>query len=212
MIDGSGRMIVVSLTLSTALVAIDAEAVVLCKKRSGALSIREACKRKETQVDPATAGVVGPRGAAAPTVRVIDTNGATVGDVTNIFGTLGFNVAGGVVVVAATPNGIRQGAIYAHAMPGCAGPRYVVEFEPYGLTHQAQVEGTVAYHATDPLQEVGVFSEESDTPDPICSNRGGTILPNGFCCEDAAYTGIGSLPSMLDLSRFVPPFHAEAAP
>ncbi len=212
MIDGSGRRLVASLTLSTALVALDADAVVLCKKRSGALSIREACKRKETQVDPATTGAVGPRGTAAPAVRVVDANAVPVGDVTDIFGKVAFDVGGAVVVVGTTPSGFRQRARYAHTMPGCAGPRYVVELEPFGLTHEAQVEGAVAYHATAPLQDVGVSSEESDTSASDCTIFGGTILPNGFCCEDAAYTGMGSPPATLDLSRFVPPFHAEAAP
>src|SRR5690349_10014879 len=44
-----------------------ADAVVLCVKKSGALFLREACKRKETQVDPASFGATGPTGAAGDT-------------------------------------------------------------------------------------------------------------------------------------------------
>jgi hypothetical protein len=39
-----------------------AEAAVLCKKASGALSVRTACKKKETVVDPLALGLRGPKG------------------------------------------------------------------------------------------------------------------------------------------------------
>ena len=41
-------------------------AAVLCQKRSGALSVRETCKKRETPVDPAALGIVGPKGDAGP--------------------------------------------------------------------------------------------------------------------------------------------------
>lgn len=40
-----------------------AGAVVLCKKKSGAAFVRDACKKKETQVSAADLGLVGPAGA-----------------------------------------------------------------------------------------------------------------------------------------------------
>src|SRR5205809_210747 len=47
--------------------ALPARAVVLCQKKSGALFLRGACKRKETQVDPTTFGPTGATGATGPT-------------------------------------------------------------------------------------------------------------------------------------------------
>src|SRR5437879_9781194 len=47
--------------------ALPARAVVLCQKKSGALFLRDACKRKETQVDPASFGATGPTGASGDT-------------------------------------------------------------------------------------------------------------------------------------------------
>ena len=46
--------------------ALPARAVVLCQKRSGALFLRDACKRKETQVGPATFGATGATGPTGP--------------------------------------------------------------------------------------------------------------------------------------------------
>ncbi len=43
-------------------VAATAHASVLCQKRSGALFARDTCKKKETTVDPAALGLVGPKG------------------------------------------------------------------------------------------------------------------------------------------------------
>jgi collagen triple helix repeat protein len=43
-----------------------AEAAVLCQKNSGVLAVREECKNKETQVDPAAVGLQGPPGPPGP--------------------------------------------------------------------------------------------------------------------------------------------------
>ena len=44
----------------------DARAVVICAKRSGALAARTSCKAKETKVDLAALGAIGPQGPAGP--------------------------------------------------------------------------------------------------------------------------------------------------
>ena len=41
-------------------------AAALCQKRSGALFVRDACKKRETIVDPVALGLVGPKGDAGP--------------------------------------------------------------------------------------------------------------------------------------------------
>src|SRR5579885_2038888 len=48
------------------LVAGTAGAAVFCKKRSGAVFVRDACQKKETQIDLASFGAVGPAGPPGP--------------------------------------------------------------------------------------------------------------------------------------------------
>lgn len=45
-------------------IAMPANAAVICQKKSGAMFVREACKKKETPVDLAQFGAVGPTGPA----------------------------------------------------------------------------------------------------------------------------------------------------
>lgn len=58
------RTILVGVLLTLA--ATPGIAAVLCQKRSGALFVRETCKKRETPVDPAALGLVGPKGDAGP--------------------------------------------------------------------------------------------------------------------------------------------------
>src|SRR5438128_8998064 len=46
--------------------ALPARALVVCKKKSGAVFLRDACKKKETAVAPASFGATGPQGPAGP--------------------------------------------------------------------------------------------------------------------------------------------------
>ena len=56
-----GRVIAVAVVLSLVRVA-GAEGAVFCQKKSGAVFIRDACKKKETQVNLGALGAVGPKG------------------------------------------------------------------------------------------------------------------------------------------------------
>src|SRR5438132_1304063 len=60
-------LVAIVTALAVAGVSAPADAVVLCVKKSGALFLRDACKRKETQVDPASSGATGPTGAPGGT-------------------------------------------------------------------------------------------------------------------------------------------------
>ena len=46
--------------------AVPARALVVCKKKSGVVFLRDACKKKETLVDPASFGATGPQGPPGP--------------------------------------------------------------------------------------------------------------------------------------------------
>lgn len=56
---------VLTLALTTALAA-PTSAAVLCKRPNGVITLREACKKKESPVDLAEFGAVGPQGAQGP--------------------------------------------------------------------------------------------------------------------------------------------------
>jgi len=58
-----------ALTLAVAVslvVGAPLHAAVLCAKKKGGLSVRDVCRKKETQVDPAALGLVGPQGPPGP--------------------------------------------------------------------------------------------------------------------------------------------------
>jgi len=53
--------------LGVVAIAAYADAAVLCANPSGSVFLRDACKGKETQLDPVALGLVGPRGPQGPT-------------------------------------------------------------------------------------------------------------------------------------------------
>src|SRR5215471_17072267 len=64
---GGGRMKrrgVVAVLVSWAVGAVTVHAAVFCEKKSGAVVVRDACKKKETAVNLADFGAVGPKGDA----------------------------------------------------------------------------------------------------------------------------------------------------
>ena len=57
-----GKAYVIAAVATGLLVSSGVRADVLCKKKSAVLTVRAACKGKETRVDPAAVGLVGPPG------------------------------------------------------------------------------------------------------------------------------------------------------
>ncbi len=53
---------IVTLCVGSGLVAAGADAALVCQKKSGAMFVRAACKKKETPVDLGTLGALGPKG------------------------------------------------------------------------------------------------------------------------------------------------------
>lgn len=68
---------------ATLLAAFPAHALVLCSTKRGALRVREACRAKETQIDPAALGLQGPKGDPGDPATVARTvlryNGSATG-------------------------------------------------------------------------------------------------------------------------------------
>src|SRR5438094_8215276 len=88
------------LTGAVFVIALQARAAVLCSGQSGLLRLRDACKPRETRVDPVALGLQGPTGPPGPTgaqgdkgvpgppgpgAVVRDANGAFVGTVDDIY-------------------------------------------------------------------------------------------------------------------------------
>lgn len=61
------RKVMLSLVAITLLVGTPARALVLCQKKSGAVFVRETCKRKETALSPDALGLRGPAGPPGAT-------------------------------------------------------------------------------------------------------------------------------------------------
>jgi len=56
------RRIIVAVLVSWAVGAVSVRAAVFCEKKSGAVVVRDACKKKETALDLANFGALGPKG------------------------------------------------------------------------------------------------------------------------------------------------------
>jgi hypothetical protein len=189
-----------------------AHAVVVCKRKSGALVLRDACKKKETAVDASTLGTVGPPGPPAPALRVVDANGRQVGDFTDTGSAVIFAVGELSVSVAVGKDGFTQQLGFFHTTSDCSGDRYISLFDPKNLARFAGVQGTTAYYVSAPVQELTFGSREYLRSAADCAADGGTVLENGFCCVTTTATVNAAVPTTLDLSAFVPPFRVELTP
>src|SRR6185503_10497747 len=81
--DNGKRLAAIALAAALGLATAEGAQAVLCKRKSGALVLRDACRKKETVVDASAIGTTGPPGAAAPALRVVDANGMQVGAFTD---------------------------------------------------------------------------------------------------------------------------------
>lgn len=210
---GKLATIVIIAALLGPMTSVDAHALVLCKGKSGALALRESCKRKETPVDATAIGTVGAPGAPAPTLRVVDANGRQVGDLTDTAGQVAFLIGNRTVHVGVGTNGFVQQVTFQHASANCGGDRFIGVYDPARLVRFAGVSGTTGYYGADPTQEMSIASFEYTATPTSCASDGGTLLPNGFCCRSqAAQATLVGVAATLDLSGYTPPFRAELTP
>jgi hypothetical protein len=207
------RLVAALLSVGLALTATEAaHALVLCKRKSGALALREACKKKETAVDASAIGTLGPAGAAAPSLRVVDANGRQVGDFTDRGSTVIFAVGEVSLEIAVGSDGFTQQVSFLHTSDDCSGDRYMSLFAPERLARFAGVVGTTAYYAVPPGQELTFAAFEFITSAADCTAGAGTVLPNGLCCSKSTNVINAALPATFDLGAYVPPFRVEVTP
>ena len=207
------RLVAALLSAVLGLTATEAAyALVVCKRRSGALVLREACKKKETAVDAAAIGTVGPAGAAAPSLRVVDASGRQVGDFTDNGLTVIFAVGDLSLEIAVGSDGFTQQVTFLHTSDDCSGDRYMSLFAPERLARFSGVLGTTAYYAVPPAQELTFAAFETVESAAACTAGTGTILSNGLCCLKSTTTVNAGSPATFDLGGYVPPFRVELTP
>lgn len=170
-----------------AVTAAPADAV-LCRKKSGAVFERDACRRKETVLDPAAIGAVGAPGAAGvpgtapPRLRVVDAGGQRLPGTLTASGELLLAQGDAVVgIYLGRTGGSRIDRLYFGA-GACAGtPLLAAQSDT--LHGGAILIGTTLYVGSGAAADRGVQSQRytpttqqcfgADTYDPI----------TGTCCE-----------------------------
>lgn len=211
---GDNRKCLAATMLAAALglIAPQGAYAVLCKRKSGALLLRDACKKKETAVDASAIGTAGPAGAAAPAIRVVDANGGQVGDFTDTGLSVVFVVGELTLQVGVGSDGFTQSASFLHTSDDCSGDRYLSVFDSQRLTLFAGVLGATAYYASGAAEELTIKSIESVRSAAACASDGGKILTNGLCCTTTTFGTNGAAPTTFDLSGYVAPFRVELVP
>jgi len=224
------RFIAITAT-ALALVAGHVDAA-LCVKKSGAVFMRNTCKKQESPIDPAQLVAQGPAGADGATgstgapgspgapgekgakgdpgdFKVVDSTGRTIG-----IGDVGYSnsiavqvpgVGSGILTVDDNNEGIYQYTELYHESTGCTGEP-LVRVYPADLVPYIEAWANTAYFPELPGSKRTVKSQEyaADT----CSTF---ITTRGLCCQDLGAPQERLLASTVEvpLATFgKPPFRA----
>jgi hypothetical protein len=224
----SRRRIALAAAAAIVLCATHGGAAVLCRRGTGKVIRRDACRKTEQVLDSsrldvsALAGAQGDPGAPGPRgqhpLRLVDSAGVELGPIQSFYG------ADFVAVVITSPALIEpvqflvRRAGFVRNLSGaqsfvdyeaadCAGVPYLVA--DLGAVVQAQVYGTAAYYQTGPPQSRSILSSEAD---PNGSPCGGGAVPTGrgTCCSNLSVTSSLAPAVRVPLADlgFVPPFQA----
>ncbi|HXJ36776.1 MAG TPA: hypothetical protein VMS22_22295 [Candidatus Eisenbacteria bacterium] len=211
-----------------------ADARMLCRKPSGKVFARDACRKKETQIDPGQLGVGGPQGMAGVPgaigpagrlpIRVTDANGREVGPLADIFGgaLLAFTPTGETapVLVEIDPSGVADSARFrgdafdtqiSYESTDCTGEPFLF-FDSFRGTFFAPtlVIGSTVSYPVGATRDITVRSIEHPRTAGLC----GALTPTerGTCCEgglpQAIQTRIPARRFAIADIPFTPPFSA----
>lgn len=209
------QLLAAAVLLTAAGVAGDAFGLGLCRKRSGALVLRETCRRREARLDLLLVGTSGPAGqpgapgtagSTAPGVALRDAVGRRVGVAVQLGeGEVIAAVVGGRLVgLAVTTDGFPDRVFFLHDRADCADTPLV---SAEAVLPIASVTGTTAYVAGDPIVLHTVKARETITS--TCAAQGGTVLSNGRCCTAFPQMATAGPATPLDLTelQYTPPLH-----
>jgi len=207
-----------------------ADAAVLCTKKTGAVVIRDACKKKERAMNLADFGASGPQGApgaTGPGVFVVDANGALVGPVVDELNILTSPPMARVVRklgndVVSIPVDPAAGFPETASLPpvffanaGCSGQSYVIPppIPTFALAFTTIIHGGVAYYAVSSAASHTFGSLLAFFITPVsCTGAGGTVVGADGCCLPSASSATLSPSGSFNLAtlNLVAPFHAVA--
>lgn len=196
-------------------VAVPADAV-LCRKKNGAVFSRDACKRRETVLDPATIGAVGASGEAGangttqPRLRVVDAAGRTLPGTLTSSGELTLPAGDGLAGLAMRETGGVGDRAYFEAA-SCQGPP-LLKARNGSLYGGVLVIGSTYYYGIGPDQDRSVQSERSVVGASDCTGPGTTYdAATRVCCQTFTPFDFGTnvgTPLALELT---PPLRVELA-
>lgn len=208
-----------------AAVADPTQAAVLCRGKGDRLVVRDACRKRERAVDPASVTVAGPSGApgvaggdgadAASPLRIVDANGTELGRILQFYPSGAWVEVGPPTVPAAMillvgATGFSPDNNYLrYTSTDCSGVPYMREnhVSPANVHPEpANVYGIAAYYKTGARRDVTHNSTESGAPP--CSS-GGVATARGTCCfTQTATDGVVPAARVLLNDLFTPPFRA----
>jgi hypothetical protein len=204
------------------------EAAVLCAKKAktgdplGAVSIREACKKNELQLDPVRLGL------QQPSAVVKDANGVTLGIYTppgfNSTASVLMNIEGMLLLTRTMSLGFPDFVDTYYTSQDCSGPGFVgSSFVPansgFSNVLGGTILGTLFYYvdSTSPQTTITVSSRGSSfsfiTGPEQCSSPQFFLSPHTCCLPVSPVETPEMRPlNTLPVPDFVPPFHVEMQP
>jgi hypothetical protein len=206
--------------LAIAQVAQVADGAVLCRKRSGAVVLRDKCARRELPIDPLTLGLQGPTGAQGPpgvAALVKDTAGTLVGHwfvlpgslpagESGVLRTLGSTIA---FLRADTSGFVFSGSFYFESAD-CSGTPYMLSTPGALVTTAAVGSGTAYLPSGAPTMRLIASFAQLMSAD-ACAGALGTFVAPDRCCIASVGTYDLVTVEAVDLNALglVPPFRIE---
>ncbi len=201
------RLAVVVLVAATALPA----GAVLCRKKNGAVFERDACKRKETPLDPATIGAVGAPGEAGtagttqPRLRIVDGMGRQLPGAISASGELVLTTADRVAGLQVGRDGVINDT-FVYESIDCSG-QTLLRVSVGELYDGAAVVGGSLLYGGGPTTTVNVQSRRFASEASACTGLGFAYDPvSGTCCEQLSPFDVPTAVATPLPFDFVPPF------
>jgi hypothetical protein len=219
------RRAAATLALAGVLVAVRAEALMLCT-RGGGVFARDACRRNERPADLSALGPLGPTGApgetgptGTPLLRVVDAVGTTIGPIAAFLPSFAdvdvtHPPLGEPVAVFTRPRGFQEAvtSAVAYGTSDCSGPPYVwIAATSYGRT-RGTVLGTHLYYPGGTSAPLVYSSYEFSEPDGSPCVVGQATGRETCCLPTPSPTSADLAPAVrIAVSElgFTIPFHVE---